>query len=46
MSQLLCSQASFVLVLLSGSAHKPKDVGFDAGEPGNVAVDLLAVYGQ
>ena len=37
MSQFLCSQASFVLVLLSGIAHKPQDVGFDAGEPGNGA---------
>ena len=24
-----------VLVLLSGIAHKPQDVGFDVGEPGN-----------
>ena len=37
MSQFLCSQASFVLVLLSGIAHKPQDVGFDVGEPGNGA---------
>ena len=37
MSQFLCSQASFVLVLLSGIAHKAQDVGFDAGEPGNCA---------
>ena len=37
MSQFLCSQASFVLVLLSGIAHKPQDAGFDAGEPGNGA---------
>ena len=37
MSQFLCSQASFVLVLLSGIAHKPQDVGFDTGEPGNGA---------
>ena len=35
MSQFLCSQASFFLVLLSGIAHKPQDVGFDVGEPGN-----------
>ena len=35
MSRFLCSQASFVLVLLSGIAHKPQDAGFDAGEPGN-----------
>ena len=33
----MCSQASFVLVLLSGIVHKPQDVGFDAGEPGNGA---------
>ena len=31
----MCSQASFVLVLLSGIAHKPQDVGFDSSEPGN-----------
>ena len=37
MSQFLCSQSSFGLVLLSGIAHKPQDVGFDAGEPGNGA---------
>ena len=37
MSQFLCSQASFVLVLLSGFAHKPQDVGFDSGEPENGA---------
>ena len=37
MSRFLCSQASFVLVLLSGIAHKAQDVGFDAGEPGNCA---------
>ena len=37
MSRFLCSQASFVLVLLSGIAHKPQDVGFDSGEPGNGA---------
>ena len=37
MSQFLCSQASFVLVLLSGIAHKPQDAGFDAGEHGNGA---------
>ena len=37
MSQFLCSQASFVLVLLFGIVHKPQDVGFDAGEPGNGA---------
>ena len=37
MSQFLCSQASFFLVLLSGIAHKPQDAGFDAGEPGNGA---------
>ena len=37
MSQFLCSQASFVLVLLSGIVHKPQDVGFDAGEPGKGA---------
>ena len=36
-SQFLCSQASFVLVLLSCIAHKPQDVGFDSGEPGNGA---------
>ena len=35
MSQFLCFQASFVLVLLSGIEHKPEDVGFDVGEPGN-----------
>ena len=40
MSQFLCSQASFVLVLLSGIAHKPQDVGF---EPGNGA-DRLVGY--
>ena len=33
----MCSQASFVLVLLSGIAHKPQDVSFDTGEPGNDA---------
>ena len=33
----LCGQASFVLVLLSGIVHKPQDLGFDAGEPGNGA---------
>ena len=33
----MCSQASFVLVLLSGTAHKPQDVSFDTGEPGNGA---------
>ena len=33
----MCSQASFVLVLLSNIAHKPQDVGFDSGEPGNGA---------
>ena len=33
----MCSQASFVLVLLSGIAHKPQDVSFDTGEPGNGA---------
>ena len=37
MSQFLCCQSSFVLVLLSGIAHKAQDVGFDAGEPGNCA---------
>ena len=37
MSQFLCSQASFVLALLSGIAHKPQDVAFDAGELGNGA---------
>ena len=37
MSQFLCSQGLFVLVLLSGVAHKPQDAGFDAGEPGNGA---------
>ena len=37
MSQFLCSQASFVLVLLCGIAHKPQDVSFDTGEPGNGA---------
>ena len=33
----MCSQASFVLVLLSGTAHKAEDVSFDTGEPGNGA---------
>ena len=33
----MCSQASFVLVLLSCIEHKPQDVGFDVGEPGNGA---------
>ena len=37
MSQFLCSQGPFVIVLLSGIAHKPQDAGFDAGEPGNGA---------
>ena len=37
MSRFLCSLASFVLVLLSGIAHKAQDVGFDAGAPGNCA---------
>ena len=37
MSQFLCSQASFVLVLLSGIAHEPQEVSFDTGEPGNGA---------
>ena len=37
MSQFLCCQSSFVLVLLSGIEHKPQDVGFDVGEPGNGA---------
>ena len=37
MSRFLCSQASFVLVLLSGIAHKPQDVSFDTGESGNGA---------
>ena len=36
-SQFLCSQGPFVLVLLSGIAHKPQDAGFNAGEPGNGA---------
>ena len=40
MSQFLCCQASFVLVLLSGIEHKPEDVGFDVGEPGNGSVGL------
>ena len=33
----MCIQASFVLILLSGIAHKPQDVSFDTGEPGNGA---------
>ena len=33
----MCSQASFVLVLLSGIEQKPQDVGFDVAEPGNGA---------
>ena len=33
----MCCQSSFVLVLLSGIEHKPQDVGFDVGEPGNGA---------
>ena len=37
MSQFLCCQSSFVLVLLSSLAHKPKDAGFDVGELGNGA---------
>ena len=37
MSQFLCSQGPFVIVLLSGIAHKPQDAGFDAREPGNGA---------
>ena len=37
MSQFLCNQSSFVLVQLSGFAHKQQDSGFDAGEPGNGA---------
>ena len=37
LSQFLCSQSSFVLVLLSGIEHKPQDVGFDVGEPENGA---------
>ena len=37
MSQFLCCQSSFVLVLLSGLAHKPQDAGFDVGELGNSA---------
>ena len=37
MRQFLCSQSSFVLVLLSGIAHKPQDVGFDTVEPENGA---------
>ena len=37
MSQFLCSQSSFVLVLRSGIEHKPQDAGFDVGEPGNGA---------
>ena len=37
MSRFFCSQASFVLVLLSGIADKAQDVGFDTGEPGNGA---------
>ena len=37
MSQFLCCQSSFVLVLLSGLAHKPQDAGFDVGELRNGA---------
>ena len=37
MSQFLCSQSSFVLVLLSGIEQKRQNVGFDVGEPGNGA---------
>ena len=33
----MCIQASFVLILLSRIAHKPQDVSFDTGEPGNGA---------
>ena len=47
MSQFLCSQASpsFVLVLLSGIAHKPQDVGFDSGEPSFSDVALVGKGG-
>ena len=37
MSQFLCCQSFFVLVLLSGLAHKPQDAGFDVGELRNGA---------
>ena len=33
----MCCQSSFVLVLVSGLAHKPQDAGFDVGELGNGA---------
>ena len=33
----MLSELPVVLVLLSGIAHKPQDVGFDVGEPGNGA---------
>ena len=31
----MLSELPVVLVLLSGIAHIPQDVGFDVGEPGN-----------
>ena len=33
----MLSELPVGLVLLSGMAHKPQDVGFDVGEPGNGA---------
>ena len=33
----MLSELPVVLVLLSGIAHKPQDVGFDVGEPGHGA---------
>ena len=33
----MLSELPVVLVLLSGIAHKPQDVSFDTGEPGNGA---------
>ena len=33
----MLSELPVVLVLLSGIAHTPQDVGFDVGEPGNGA---------
>ena len=33
----MLSELPVFLVLLSGIAHKPQDVGFDVGEPGNGA---------
>ena len=33
----MLSELPVVLVLLSGIEHKPQDVGFDVGEPGNGA---------